>query len=254
MSEVKRPPPNHRPPRKRPRRKESEVGFEEKPVESLDAPSNVTEEPASAEHSAPEEQPETEVRAPTPTVPEIRPHHTPRKPSDEYCLQTYYDKGTKQFVAWAAEFPELRTAGHTREDALIELELKLDQQIQNLRRRGESVPEAIQARKYPEKLEIRVSQNLFRKLDLLSRQEKVGLDQLVVELLSSTIEKSLDTGRPQRSQSQSSGGRHQQRHPQHQQHRRGGPHRGYHDTMQSRENFMEYVRSLEKGGGHWRKK
>ena len=183
--------------------------------------------------------------------------------SDEYTLQTFFDKGPKSFVATVAEFPEMKVTGISRDAVVREIENRLESHVENLRRRGEQLPEAIAARKYPEKLELRISQGLFRRLDNLSRHEKTSLDQLIVEMLAAGVEKRLEP--PQRPQQdrrpqQHQGGNRQQhnqgepgnrRHPhsQQQQHgRRGVGHgRNYQETMENRENFMEYVRNLEKG-------
>jgi predicted RNase H-like HicB family nuclease len=191
------------------------------------------------------------------------------KPGDEYSWHTFYDRFNRNFVATVVEFPELKATGATREAATRSLESKVDQHISNLKRRNTPLPEAIQSRRYPERLDVKISQNLYRKLDLLSRQEKVSLDQLVSEYLSGVVEKKAEPPRNQHQhQSQRShgergnqrghghqGGHHGGHQGGHQggQHRGGNPRsRGYDKTLESRENFMEYVRNLEKG--NWRKK
>jgi len=181
------------------------------------------------------------------------------KPIDEYSAVAYYDKTSRNFIGSFLEFPELRVTGANKENVLRELDTKLENHLQTIKRRGETIPEPFSARKYPERLDVRISPALYRRLDILSRLEKVGLDQLVTELLSASVEKHAPAPRaPQRQQQQHSHQNSQEsrgnQQPRHQHHRRGGGNRNYHDTMDNRENFMEYVRSLEKGGGNWRKK
>lgn len=198
--------------------------------------------------------------APAPAGNQPRPRdEKPRnRPGDDYSISVHFDRGQKSFVATVLEIPELRAVGGQREQAIRELDRKLEQFIQNAKRKNEAIPEPIQLKRYPDRLEVGISQTLFRKLDLLSRQEKVSLDQLVSELLTGSVERRKETShkgndnrRPQphhQQQSQSGNQRHG-----HQQRR--GQSRNYHDTMDNRENFMEYVRNLEKGGGSgWRKK
>jgi predicted RNase H-like HicB family nuclease len=175
---------------------------------------------------------------------------------DEYTLQVHYDKGGRSYQAGFAEFPEIRATGNQKESVIHEAESRLENHIQNLRRDGKPVPEALHARRYPERLEVRLSQNLYRRLDAQSRQEKVGLDQVVTELLTMALDKKAEPARGheprhERHSPPRHGGNQRERGGQHGQHRRHG--RGnYQETMENRENFMEYVRNLEKG--NFRKK
>jgi len=231
--------------------------------------------------------------------------------SDEYLIQCYFDKGQNQFVASVLEFGNIRVSGVSKTDVIRDCENRLESHLNHLKRNGESIPETLQSRHYPETLQIAVSQGLYRRLDLLSRQEKTSLDQLVIELLSGMVEKRLQAPvkHPSHSHSHSHGGgqrpqqgshqgghrdnregrreghrephrdQHREQHreprrennrdfqvdednfgnskrgPQPQQNRsnrnnRGG--RNFHKTMESRENFLEYVRNLEKG--NWKKR
>ncbi len=237
------------------------------------------------------------------------------RPSDEYLVQCYFDKSQNQFVATVLEFGHIRAVGTSKPDVIRDCENRLESHLNLLRRQGESLPETLQSRHYPETLQIPISQGLYRRLDLLSRQEKISLDQLVVELISGMVERRLQVSakpqgqshgpRPQqqghqnhhrdshRNHHRREGQRHEgQRHesPRHESQRhepkrevrrenaedfanegdnignlkrepqqllqnrnnrnRGG--RNFHKTMESRENFLEYVRNLEKGS--WKKR
>lgn len=209
----------------------------------------------------------------------------PTKVSDDYTLVANYDRNARQFIGSCLEIPILRASAATRELALKDLETRLESHLQDLKRRNAALPEAIYSRRYPERLELRISQGLYRRLDVLSRHEKVALDQLLVELLTSAVERRFEGSSRQASQHQqqhqhqndrrpdrdrqhnshpnSQGGGQRQHQGQGQgqgQNRRnqGGNLRGrsYHDTMDNRENFLEYVRNLEKSGGaagRWKK-
>ena len=95
------------------------------------------------------------------------------RPSDEYAFQVYYDRGARSFCGTVLEFPDLKATGTSKQDVVEELESQLEIHLQDLKRRGETTPEAFFARRYPEVLEAHISPTLFRRLDLLSRQEKV---------------------------------------------------------------------------------
>lgn len=189
--------------------------------------------------------------------------------SDEYTIQSYFDKSAKQFVATVVEFPELRVTGTNRQMVLSELQEKIEDELYELKSRGQFITEPVQSRVYPERLDVAVSQSIYRKLDLLSRQEKLPIDRLVGEILANALgrkpEGRRDNRPPQHSHGgggQHHGGNHQQnRHQQNRHH--GGQHGGQQRhsrggnprDIESRENFMEYVRNLEKGGGpNWKKR
>ncbi len=201
------------------------------------------------------------------------------KPSEEYLTQIHFDRSARQFVGTVHEFPEIRIVGTTKAQVLADLDRKVEQQISHLRSKGTNTPQPIATRKYPEKLELPISQALYRKLDVLSRQEKTAIEGLVAEMLAGAVEKRFEAPPSQKQHSHGhshqdrdrhhdnrhSHGSHQggrshnsnqgggspgnSRRPQNNNNRRGGQGRNYHDTMDNRENFLEYVRSLEKDGG-----
>lgn len=210
------------------------------------------------------------------------------RPGSEYTTQCYYDKSSRVFVAFVVEAPDVRVSGYQKQQVISELENKLEQHLQEVRRRGDTLPEAIYHRRYPDRLDVKISQGLYRKLDLLSKQERIPLDQLVGELLAASVERRLEGGRSQdrrhhqpapqaprphqhnnqrpqhrdrnrqahshNNDPESRGNQRQPQHSGHSGHSQGGPRRrrNYHETMDNRDNFMEYVRNLEKG--NWRKK
>lgn len=188
------------------------------------------------------------------------------EPGEEYSLMVHFDKTNGQYVASILEFPEVVVTGPNKANVLLELQDKLETQMMEIKRQGQNLPEAIQAKKYPEVLEVPVSQTLFRKLDVLSRQEKISLEKLVGEIISAAVEKRFDgrrqgESRPQqnfqnnnqpRHNNNNNNRHHHNRHNQHNQNRR--PQQGY-GNAQGGDNFMEYVRNLEKGGGgNWKKR
>lgn len=245
--------------------------------------------------------------------------------SDEYLIQCYFDKTQNQFVATVLEMGQIKAVGSSKADVIRDCENRLESHLNLLKRQGESVPETFQSRHYPETLQVPVSQGLYRRLDLLSRQEKISLDDLVVELISGMVERRLQTttkhhgqNHGHRSHQHSHQGGHRDSHrndhrreqhkndgqrdarrenaprdtqrdghrdgrrepqrdgqkdnqrdfmadndnignlkrePQQSQqnrHNRGRGGRNFHKTMESRENFLEYVRNLEKG--NWKKR
>ena len=197
-------------------------------------------------------EPVVETRTPAPLASAPKPTAT-FKEGDDYTFLVRYDKTTKLFVGQVVEVTDCKTQGMNREEVLKDLKIKLEDYIEDHRVQG-MMPEPIFSKQYPEKLTVTVSQSVYRKLDLLSRLEKVPLEQLTVELLSSASDRRLESGK--NAPKQSHGGQSQQ--PRHSHH--GGRHGGGHNrnrhnqgNLDSRENFMEYVRNLEKGGSRWKK-
>lgn len=218
--------------------------------------------PASKNQKVPKEREETQEEARTGAEPagseassvaETRPTAV-FKEGDDYTLTVRYDKSLKLFVAEVAEISECKVQGMSREEVLRDLKIKLEDYLEDHRHQG-GVPEPIFSKQYPQSLNVPISQALFRKLDLLSRMNKTSLESLVSELLIAAAERKLEN---------KSGGqqKHGQSHaPQSQRHNHhGGRHGGGHNrnrhsqqNLDSRENFMEYVRNLEKGGNRWKK-
>lgn len=190
-----------------------------------------------------------------PSVAEVKPHAV-FKEGDDYTFLVRYDKGLKLFVGEVVEISECKSKGNSRDEVLKDLKVKLEDYIEDHRVQG-GLPEPVFSRQYPEKITITVSQSIFRKLDLLSRMEKVELEQLALELLSSAADRRMETGKnPQKHSHQGGGQSQQQRHNHHGgRHGGGGHNRNRHNqgNLDSRENFMEYVRNLEKGGNRWKK-
>jgi hypothetical protein len=200
----------------------------------------------------------------------LQPQAQPRKsagPVADYMLESFYNKEIGQWVVTVAEFPELKAMGSNRVALIEEVETRLEDELEILRRRGEPIPEPIHTKEYPAKLEVTISRSLYRKLDVLSRQERVGFETVVTELLTSAIARRFyEGGRSfdKRASSQPPPRHSGQPHNQHRHNGNGNGmgangnvrNRPYHDSAGNSDNFLEYVRNLEKGGGapsKWRK-
>ncbi len=226
----------------------------------------------------------------TPNQPSRLPSQQP-KPVEgtEFSIQVTFDRVSKQHTATVLEFADVFVTGPNRETVIRELEVKVEDKLLSLRESGQPIPEPLGSKKYPDTLTLRPTQALFRKLDVLSRQERTELSELANNLLLGAVERRYeqlgaprqsnqaqpsqpqggmprhhqsggrDRNRDNREQGQGQGPGQNQGQGQQQQNNRGG--RGgrmsqsnYQNTMSNRENFMEYVRNLEKGGPGWKKR
>jgi hypothetical protein len=182
----------------------------------------------------------------------------PETEADIYTLQVFFDQEEGVYRAGFLEFPEFRVSEVSRKDAIYGAEDKLYSHLAALRQSGQPVPQPIRSREFPTHIELPLSQTLFRRLEARRYQERVSLEHLITELLTSSVDRKSDSGDRHQGTGRSGNNRNhsnQSKRPQ-QQSGRGGGRRSanYHETMDSRENFMEYVRNLEKGGGPGYKK
>ncbi|NBT58090.1 hypothetical protein EBT16_04825 [bacterium] len=178
----------------------------------------------------------------------------PFKEGDDYTLMVRYDKDQRIFVAEVAEISECKAKGMSREEVLRDLKIKLEDYLEDHRHQG-GVPDAIFSKTYPDSLTLKLSHSVYRKLDLLSRMEKIALDQLATSLLTTAAEKRLESGKGSGHKHSQPSNSQQSRHSHHGGRHGGGHNRNRHNqgNLDSRENFMEYVRNLEKGGNRWKK-
>lgn len=193
---------------------------------------------------------------------------------DEYAIQVYFDKTENQFVGTVLEFPEIRILGPKKDIVIAEIEQRLEQHLFQQKKRNETPVEPFFLKTYPQKLELEISRGLYRRLDVLSRLEKTPIDRLILELISQALGKRFDNpgtrsaGHHERHERHEHRGQNNNRHHNNQNQRnqnynnnnsnnnnRRNQNRNFHETMENRENFLEYVRNLEKGNtGGWRKK
>lgn len=186
----------------------------------------------------------------------------PKKPppADQYLLQIRFDENKDLFVGTVAEVPALSVEAGNRDEVFESLTIALEDYLIDREHEGASLPLPLYTKEYPETLELKVSADLFRRLELRSLQERVDLERLAAEILAAGLqtrgEKLGRRGTESRGGRQPNnngsdrnhGHRDGNRNSRRGQRPQGSGKRGfnYHDTMDSRENFMDYVRKLEK--------
>lgn len=181
------------------------------------------------------------------------------RPGDEYTLQVGYDRAARMFVASYGEISEIRVQRASRDAAVREAELKLDQHLEALHKKKAPMPEPWLNGRLPDAIDLKLSQGLMKKLHACARLERVSLEQLVTEFVSAGLERRNEPARgnerqPPQGRRESGGGGRGGGGGQGGGNRRQQNHRNFQNTMDSRENFMEYVRNLEKGGGYPKKR
>ncbi len=156
-----------------------------------------------------------------------------------YRIIVRFDAESEQFCAGAPEL-DLQATAPSREEALA----MLDASIVELLAEDENAPEPRDAEKAQHRLELELSATLARELTFFARSEGVSVELLAHELLAEALVR-----RTGGSRGGYQGGQGKRRDG------RGGPRpdgRGvsrerYHDIMENKASFLEYVRGLENG-------
>jgi predicted RNase H-like HicB family nuclease len=145
------------------------------------------------------------------------------------------------FVARAPELPECVAEGATRAEAVAALEKEVAARLSDMEREGVAAPPSLDLAELGGELQVKVTPWLHRELLLLAKEAGVDLAVLLTEVLTRGVAQLVDARvRPQRG---------------------GGPRRGasgrrgrgmddqhYHNIMDDRASFIEYVRQLERDG------
>ncbi|MCC6748664.1 MAG: type II toxin-antitoxin system HicB family antitoxin [Deltaproteobacteria bacterium] len=159
-------------------------------------------------------------------------------------MQTYrivvaHSSSSDAFVARAPELSGCEAEGATRGEAVANLEAAMADQLANMREQGLEAPVPIDEEPADGELRLKVSATLHRDLRFLAREEGVELETLLGEVLTRAADLLRGRGgRSARGPAPNREGRPREM---------GGPR--YHDIMENRADFIEYVRSLDQGGG-----
>jgi len=90
----------------------------------------------------------------------------------------------EEYVATCLELPSLSWLAETQEEALRGLRDLIADVVQEMRDSGEQVPEPLSSRTYSGKFNLRVGEQLHRKLATEAAQEHLSLNQYVVRRLT----------------------------------------------------------------------
>jgi predicted HicB family RNase H-like nuclease len=101
-----------------------------------------------------------------------------------YTYRVTWSVEDDEFVATCLEFPSLSWLADTQEGALQGLRAVVAEVIDDLHRTGEPVPESLSSRTYSGKFNLRVGEQLHRKLAMEAATENLSLNQYVVRRLT----------------------------------------------------------------------
>lgn len=101
-----------------------------------------------------------------------------------YTYRVTWSVEDDEYVATCLEFPSLSWLANTQEDALRGLRQLLADVIDDLRSSDEPIPEPLSSRVYSGKFNLRVGEQLHRKLAMEAAAENLSLNQYILRRLS----------------------------------------------------------------------
>ncbi len=104
--------------------------------------------------------------------------------NDRYTYRVTWSEDDQEYVGLCAEFPSLSWMSGTPEAALRGIRRVVATVIQDMRKRGERVPDALATRTYTGKFMVRVPPDVHRSLAIQAAESKVSLNRLASTKLS----------------------------------------------------------------------
>ncbi|HMS11152.1 MAG TPA: toxin-antitoxin system HicB family antitoxin [Pyrinomonadaceae bacterium] len=102
---------------------------------------------------------------------------TPR--AEDYAYSVVWSEEDAAFIGRVAEFGSLAAHGSTQEKALKEIRKVVELVIAEMSESGEKIPEPISKRSFSGKLNLRMPQQLHRRLSLEAEREGISLNQWI---------------------------------------------------------------------------
>lgn len=104
--------------------------------------------------------------------------------NDHYTYRITWSSGDDEYVGLCAEFPSLSWLAKTPESALKGVRKLVASIIEDMRKNGEEVPQAIAGKKYSGKFMVRVPPEVHRNLAIQAAESGVSINRLVSSRLS----------------------------------------------------------------------
>ncbi len=101
-----------------------------------------------------------------------------------YGYRVLWSAEDQEFVGTCVEFPSLSWLATTQEVALTGIRDLVTEVLDNLGRAGEPVPEPMSSRTYSGKFNLRLGEQLHRKLAVEAAEQHLSLNQYVVRRLN----------------------------------------------------------------------
>ena len=103
-----------------------------------------------------------------------------------YSFRVTWSPEDAEFVATCVEFPSLSWLASTPEQALTGIRTIVEDAIDDLRTNNEPVPEPLSTRRYSGKFQLRLGEELHRRLAMEAAEQHVSLNQSVTRKLAAS--------------------------------------------------------------------
>jgi Uncharacterized protein encoded in hypervariable junctions of pilus gene clusters len=107
-----------------------------------------------------------------------------KKRTDRYTYREEWSEEDGVYIARCLEFPSLAAHGESPEMALSEIRSVVDIVINDMAKKGETLPKPFGTREYSGRLVLRLPKELHRDTALRAAEEGVSLNQYLVSRLS----------------------------------------------------------------------
>lgn len=104
-----------------------------------------------------------------------------------YCFRVTWSEADGEFVATCVEFPSLSWLAASPEQALHGLRDLISEVVADLATAGEPVPEPLSTRSYSGKFQLRLGEELHRRLSVEAAEQHISLNQYVVRKLTAAF-------------------------------------------------------------------
>lgn len=101
-----------------------------------------------------------------------------------YGYRVLWSAEDEEFVSTCLEFPSLSWLAPTQEEALRGMRNLVGEVIDDLHAEGQQVPEPMSSRTYSGKFNVRLGEQLHRKLAIEAAEQHLSLNQYVVRRLN----------------------------------------------------------------------
>lgn len=101
-----------------------------------------------------------------------------------YGFRVTWSAEDEEFVATCIELPSLSWLAATPESALSGLGALVDEVVADMHRTGEDIPEPLSTRHYSGKFQLRLGEDLHRRLAIEAAEQHVRLNQYVTRKLA----------------------------------------------------------------------
>lgn len=101
-----------------------------------------------------------------------------------YSFRVTWSPNDEEFVATCIEFPSLSWLDESPEAALAGLRKAVAEVVADMQQAGEDVPEPLSTRHYSGKFQLRLGEDLHRRLAMEAAEQHVSLNQYVTRKLT----------------------------------------------------------------------